>query len=62
MEVSSASIFLVGSVLISLGMIVLVSAVVFVNNIIARYWKPVKIYAYHAVPRQDPEPDDAKKK
>ena len=62
MELSSASTFLVGSVLISLGMIVLVSAVVFVNNIIARFWKPVKIYAYHAVPRQDPELDDAKKK
>jgi hypothetical protein len=62
MEVSSASIFLVGSVLISLGMIVLVSAVVFVNNIIARYWKPVKIYAYHVVPRQDQDFDDAKKK
>lgn len=62
MEVASASIFLVGSVLISLGMIVLVSAVVFVNNIIARYWKPVKIYAYHVVPRQDSELDDAKKK
>ena len=62
MELSSASTFLVGSVLISLGMIVLVSAVVFVNNIIARFWKPVKIYAYHVVPRQDQDFDDSKKK
>jgi hypothetical protein len=62
MEVASASVFLVGSVLISLGMIVLVSAVVLVNNIIARFWKPVKIYAYHAVPRQDPEFDNTNKK
>jgi len=62
MEVGSASVFLVGSVLISLGMIVLVSAVVFVNNIIARFWKPVKIYAYHTVPRQDSEIQDTNKK
>jgi hypothetical protein len=62
MEVASASVFLVGSVLISLGMIVLVSAVVFVNNIIAKFWKPVKIYAYHTVPRQEPEIQDTNKK
>ena len=62
MELSSASTFLVGSVLISLGMIVLVSAVVFVNNIISRFWKPVKIYAYHVVPRQDQDFDESKKK
>ena len=62
MEVSSASIFLVGSILISLGMIVLVSAIVFVNNIIAKFWKPVKIYAYHTVQRQDPELEENKKK
>jgi hypothetical protein len=62
MEVASASVFLVGSVLISLGMIVLVSAIVLVNNIIAKFWKPVKIYAYHAVPRQDPELDNTNKK
>ena len=62
MEVASASVFLVGSVLISLGMIVLVSAVVFVNNIIAKFWKPVKIYAYHTIPRQEPEIQDPNKK
>jgi len=41
---------------------VLVAAVVFVNNIIAKFWKPVKIYAYHTVPRQDPELDSTNKK
>ena len=55
MDVSSASIFLVGSVLISLGMIVLVTAIVFVNNIIARFWKPIKFYAYHAIPESEHE-------
>jgi hypothetical protein len=49
MDVTSASIFLVGSILISLAMLILVSAVVLINNIIHKYWKPIKVYAYHTV-------------
>ena len=49
MDVSAASIFLVGSILLSLAMLVLVSAVVLINNIISKYWKPIKIYAYHTI-------------
>ena len=56
MDVSSASIFLVGSILLSLAMLVLVSAVVLVNNIIHKYWKPIKIYAYHTVERETEQP------
>jgi hypothetical protein len=56
MDISSASIFLVGSILISLAMLVLVSAVVLINNIIHKYWKPIKIYAYHTIDREIEQP------
>jgi hypothetical protein len=55
MDVTSSSIFLVGSILLSLAMLVLVSAVVLMNNIIHKFWKPIKLYAYHTVERE-PEP------
>jgi hypothetical protein len=62
MDVSATSIFLVGSILLSLAMLILVSAVVLINNIIHKYWKPVKIYAYHTVERQQPEVQEVNKK
>ena len=40
-----AAVFLAGSILTALGFIVVVAAVVAVNNIIAKYWKPVKIFS-----------------
>ena len=39
-----AAVFLAGSILTALGFIVVVAAVVAVNNIIAKYWKPVRIF------------------
>jgi hypothetical protein len=62
MDVSSATIFLVASILISLGAIILVAAIVFVNNILHKYWKPIKVYAYHALPEQEIEVEEPKKK
>ena len=44
MNMDQATVFLAGSVLIAMGVIVIVAAVVAVNNIIHRYWKPVKIF------------------
>ena len=39
-----AAVFLAGSILTALGFIVVVAAIVAVNNIISRYWKPVRIF------------------
>ena len=39
-----AAVFLAGSILTALGFIVVVAAIVAVNNIISKYWKPVRIF------------------
>ena len=45
MDMDQAAVFLAGSILTALGFIVVVAAVVAVNNIIAKYWKPVRIFS-----------------
>ena len=44
MEIDKAAVFLAGSVLIMLGIIVIVAGSVAINIILHRYWKPVKIF------------------
>ena len=44
MDMDQAAVFLAGSILTALGFIVVVAAIVAVNNIISRYWKPVRIF------------------
>ena len=39
-----AAVWLGGSILTALGFVVIVIAVVIVNNILHKYWKPVKIF------------------
>jgi hypothetical protein len=41
MNIEQASNFLVGSILVGVGFIVLVAAIVVINNILSRYWRPV---------------------
>lgn len=43
MNIEQASAFLVGSILVSLGFIVLIGAITVINNILARYWRPVDL-------------------
>ena len=57
MEIQSTVAFLVGSILTSIGIIVFAAAAVVVNNLFAKYWKPVKwsIYQHqdiHVVDRE----------
>ena len=40
-----AAVFLAGSILTALGFIVVVAAIVAINNIISKYWKPVRIFS-----------------
>jgi hypothetical protein len=44
MDMDQAAVFLAGSILTMLGLVVVVAGVVAVNNIIHRYWKPVRIF------------------
>jgi hypothetical protein len=39
-----AAVFLAGSILTALGFIVFVIAVVIINNILHKYWKPVSLF------------------
>jgi hypothetical protein len=44
MDMDQAAVFLAGSILTAIGFVVIVAAAVAVNNIISRYWKPVRIF------------------
>ena len=39
-----AAVFLAGSILTALGIVVLIAAMVVINNLLAKYWKPVRIF------------------
>ena len=45
MDMDQAAVFLAGSILTMLGFIVVIAGVVVINNIIHKYWKPVKIFS-----------------
>jgi len=44
MNMDQAAVWLAGSILISLGFVVLVVAAIVVNQILHKYWKPVRIF------------------
>jgi hypothetical protein len=44
MDMDQAAVFLAGSILTVLGFIVVVAGVVAINNIMHKYWKPVRIF------------------
>jgi hypothetical protein len=44
MDMDQAAVFLSGSILTAMGFIVVVIAIVFINNILHKYWKPVRIF------------------
>ena len=44
MDMDQAAVFLSGSILTAIGFVVVIIAVVFVNNVLHKYWKPVRIF------------------
>ena len=44
MDMDQSAVFLAGSILTALGFIVVIAAIVAVNNLLHRYWKPVRIF------------------
>ena len=44
MDMDQSAVFLAGSILTALGFIVFVIAVVAINNILHKYWKPVRMF------------------
>ena len=44
MDMDQAAVFLAGSILTGLGMIIAIGTIVAINNIISIYWKPVRLF------------------
>ena len=44
MDMDQAAVFLAGSILTALGFIVVIAAIVVVNNVLHKYWKPVRMF------------------
>ena len=44
MDIEQASYFLTSSILVMLGLVIIAIGVTAINNVIHRYWKPVKIF------------------
>jgi hypothetical protein len=49
MEIQSAIHFVVGSILFSVGFIILGAMIVVLNNLFSKYWKPIKWQVYNPV-------------
>jgi hypothetical protein len=45
MDMDQAAVFLAGSILTALGFLVAVACIVAINNILHKYWKPVRIFS-----------------
>ena len=39
-----SAVFLAGSILTALGFVVIIAAIVIVNNVLHKYWKPVSLF------------------
>ena len=46
MNIDQAAIFFTGSILTMMGFIVIVAGIIVINNLLHRYWKPVKFSEY----------------
>ena len=44
MDMDQAAVFLAGSILTALGFVVVIGAIVVVNNLLSKYWKPVRMF------------------
>ena len=44
MDMDQAAVFLAGSILTALGFVVVIISIVVINNILHKYWKPVRIF------------------
>jgi hypothetical protein len=44
MDMDQAAVFLAGSILTALGFVAVVIGLLVINNIIARFWRPIRIF------------------
>ena len=53
MDMDQAAVWLAGSILTMMGFVVVVIGIVAINNIIHKYWKPVKSFSMFGLPFTD---------
>jgi hypothetical protein len=66
MDMDQAAVFLAGSILTVMGFVAITIGLVVINNIIARYWRPVRIFtqdSWHGLggPTRFAEPQEIQK-
>jgi hypothetical protein len=65
MDMDQAAVFLAGSILTMIGFVVIVAGCVAINNILHKYWKPIKIFSadsWHVnPPHRFATPDEVEK-
>lgn len=44
MDMEQAATFLAASILLTIGTVVIIAGIILVNNLIHKYWKPVKVF------------------
>jgi hypothetical protein len=52
MDMTQAAVFLSGSILTMLGFIVVIIGIIVINNLLHKYWKPVKFFTFTEYPPQ----------
>ena len=62
MEIHSAAIFLASSLLIGFGLLFIAICVVLLNNLFYKFWKPIKLVAYHVDTSITKKPKQPKEK
>jgi hypothetical protein len=66
MDIDKSAVFLAGSVLIMFGFVIIVAGCAVINNILHKYWKPVRIFTsdswqpFSGLPRYATEEELAK--
>jgi hypothetical protein len=50
MDMNQAAVFLAGSILTMLGFIVVFAGIVVINNLLHKFWKPVKFWQFDSYP------------
>jgi hypothetical protein len=51
MNMDQAATFLAGSILTSIGFVIVIGAVIVINNLLSKYWKPVQIIKWYEDPQ-----------
>ena len=53
MDITSAGIFFVGTILYGMGVIILATVLIAINNLFSKYWKPVQILKFADYPPKE---------